>query len=49
MDCATFMHNSTDHSEAVLNLRIICVVYVLCLSCFRVYSLLLCGHLLGKG
>ena len=28
---------------------IICVIYVLCLSCFRVYSLLPCGHLLAKG
>ena len=27
---------------------IICVIYVLCLSCFRVCSLLPCGHLLGK-
>ena len=30
-------------------LRSICVIYVLCLSCFRVCSLLPCGHLLGKG
>ena len=28
---------------------IICVIYVLCLSCFRVCLLLPCGHLLGKG
>ena len=27
---------------------IICVIYVLCLSCFRVCSLLPCGHLKGK-
>ena len=26
-----------------------CVIYVLCLSCFCVCSLLPCGHLLGKG
>ena len=25
-----------------------CVIYVLCLPCFRVCSLLPCGHLLGK-
>ena len=30
-------------------LWIICVIYVLCLSCFRVCSLLPCGLLLGKG
>ena len=32
-------------------LWIICVIYmyVLCLSCFRVCSLLPCGHQLGKG
>ena len=30
-------------------LWIICVIYVLCFSCFRVCSLLTCGHLLGKG
>ena len=30
-------------------LWIICVVYVLCFSCFRVCSMLPCGHLLGKG
>ena len=28
---------------------VICVIYVLCLSCFRICSLLPCGHLLGKG
>ena len=39
----------TDHSKEVLLLWIICVIYVLCLSCFRVWSLLPCGHLLGKG
>ena len=26
-----------------------CVIYVVCLSCFRVCSLLPCGHLLGRG
>ena len=26
----------------------ICVIYVLCLSCFRVCFLLPCGHLLGR-
>ena len=41
--------NFTDRSKAVLLLWIICVIYVLCLSCFRVCSLLPCGHLLGKG
>ena len=39
----------TDVSKAVLLLWIICVIYVLCLSCFRVCLLLPCGHLLGKG
>ena len=29
-------------------LWIICVIYVLCLSCFRICSLVPCGHLLGK-
>ena len=29
-------------------MRIICVIFVLCLSCFRICSLLH-GHLLGKG
>ena len=29
--------------------KIICVIYVLCFSCFRVCSLLPYGHLLGKG
>ena len=39
----------TDGSGAVLLLLIICVIYVMCLSCFRVCSALLpCGHLLGK-
>ena len=33
----------------VLLLWIIYVSYVSCLSCFLVYSLQLCGHLLGKG
>ena len=33
----------------MLLLWIICVIYVLCLSCFRVCSLLPCGHLKGKG
>ena len=35
-------------SKAVLLLWIICVIYVLCLSCFCVCSLLPCGHLKGK-
>ena len=30
-------------------MRIICVIYVLCLPCFRVCLLLPCGHLKGKG
>ena len=33
----------------VLLLWIICVISVLCLSCFRVCSLLPCGDLMGKG
>ena len=33
----------------LVNLIPNCVIYVLCLSCFRVCSLLPCGHLLGKG
>ena len=39
---------SSDRSKAVL-LWIICVFCVLYFSCFRVCSLLPCGHLLGKG
>ena len=39
----------SDRFKAVLLLWIICVIYVLCFSCFRVCSLLPCGHLLGKG
>ena len=39
----------TDRSKEVLPLWIICVIYVLCLSCLRVCSLLPCGHLQGKG
>ena len=38
----------TDRSNAVLLLWIICVNYVLWLSCFRICSLLPCGHLKGK-
>ena len=38
----------TDRSKAVLLLWIICVIYVLCLSCFCVCSLLPCGHWLGS-
>ena len=34
---------------AEILLWIICGIYVLCLSCFRICSLLFCGHLLGKG
>ena len=34
--------------KAVLLLWIICVIYVLFFSCFRVCSLLPCGHLLGR-
>ena len=34
---------------AVLLLWIVCVIYVLCLSCFRICSLLPCGYLLVKG
>ena len=40
----------TDHSMAVLLLRIFFVIYVSCLSCYLVVCLLqTCGHLLGKG
>ena len=39
----------TDRSKEVLLFWIICVINVLCFSCFRVCSLLPCGHLLGKG
>ena len=39
----------TDRSKAVLFLWIICVINVLCFSCFCVCSLLPCGHLLGEG
>ena len=35
----------TDRSKAELLLLIICVIYVLCLPCFRVCLLLPCGHL----
>ena len=38
----------TDRSNALLLLWIICVIYVLCLPCFCVCSLLHCGHLPGK-
>ena len=38
----------TGRSKAVLLLWIIRVIYVLCLSCFRVCSLLPCGHLKGN-
>ena len=41
-------NNFTDRSKAVLLLWVTCVIYVLCLSCFRVCSLLPCGHLLGR-
>ena len=27
----------------------LCLVFVMCLSCFRVCSLLLCGHMQGNG
>ena len=37
------------HSKAVLILWIICAIHVLCLSWFRVCSLLFWVHLLGKG
>ena len=39
----------TYRSKTVLLLWIICVIYVFCLSCFCVCSLLPCGHLKGKG
>ena len=45
----TMLHVPTERSKAVLLLWIICVIYVLCLSCFCVCSLLPCGYLLGKG
>ena len=34
----------TDHSKAVLLLWIICVIYILCLPCFHVYTLLPYGR-----
>ena len=34
--------------ETVLLLWIICVMYVMCLPCFRVCSSMPFGHLLGK-
>ena len=39
----------TDRSKAVLLLWIICVIYGLCVSCFRICSLLPCGHLKRMG
>ena len=39
----------TGCSKAVLLLWIVCVIYVMRLSCFRVCSLLPCDHLKGKG
>ena len=36
------------HYIRVLLLWIICVIYVLCLPCFRVCLLLPCGHLKGE-
>ena len=39
----------TGCSKAVLLLWIICVIFLLCLSCFDVCSLLPCGHMKGKG
>ena len=38
----------SDRFKAVLLLWIICVIYVLCLPCFRVCSFLPCGNLKGK-
>ena len=40
--------NSSKYCTGLLLLWIICVIYVLCLSCFRDCLLLPCGHLLGK-
>ena len=42
-------YNILNCSKVVLLLWIICVIYVLCLSCFHVCLLLPCGHLLGRG
>ena len=39
---------NTDRSKAALLLWIICIIYGLCLPCFRVCSLLPCFHLNGK-
>ena len=33
----------------LLTVKDVDVIYVLCFSCFRVFSLLSCVHLLGKG
>ena len=40
---------SSNFSIAYTALWIICVIYVLCLLCFRICSLLPCSHLKGKG
>ena len=39
----------TDRSKVVLLMWVIFVIYVSCLSCFLVFSLQPCGHLLGRG
>ena len=39
----------TDHSKVLLLLWINAVIFVLCLLCFRVCSMLPCSHLKGKG
>ena len=42
------MSNASIVNNCIIDLMIICVLYVLCLSCLRVCSLLPCGHLKGR-
>ena len=46
--CLEVKSGNKKKKNTALLLWIICVIYVLCLSCFCVCSLP-CGHLLGKG
>ena len=47
--CFNIQFYLTGRSKAVLLLWKICVISVMCLSCFRVCSLLPYGHMLRKG
>ena len=42
------MSNALTVNNCIIDLMIICVIYVLCLSCLCVFSLLPCGHLKGR-